>query len=65
MPLSVRIDGFAGVDGICQSLPVVVGRSGVTGRINLTLSPDETAAWQRSAAVVKRTVDDIEAAGLV
>ena len=64
MPLSVRIDDFAGVDGICQSLPVVIGRAGVTGRISLNLSPDEVAAWQRSAAVVRATVDGIESAAL-
>ena len=41
MPLSVRVEGFAGIRDVCLSLPVVIGRSGVLRRIDIELNAEE------------------------
>ncbi len=52
MPLSVMLDGFCGVLDVCLSIPVVVGRKGVSRRLKPHLTADETEAFQRSAEEV-------------
>ncbi|MGB4711617.1 MAG: hypothetical protein WBH28_24355 [Fuerstiella sp.] len=52
MPLSVLLDGFCGVHDVCLSVPVVVGRNGVTRRLKPKLTTEETEAFRRSAAEV-------------
>ncbi|MGC4032511.1 MAG: hypothetical protein QM754_12425 [Tepidisphaeraceae bacterium] len=63
MPLSTRVDGFAGVEGVCLSLPVVVGQAGILRRINVKLSAEEQDAFRRAGVAVRETVDRIVAAG--
>lgn len=53
MPLSVFIDGYLGVRDVCLSLPVVVGRTGVTRILYPELSGEEAAAFRRCAEVVR------------
>jgi L-lactate dehydrogenase len=57
IPLSVLIDGFCGVHDVCLSLPAVVGRNGVTRVLKPVLTEDEQAAFVRSAAAVRDTID--------
>lgn len=57
MPVSVRVDGFAGVTDVALSLPVVIGRIGVRRRINVRLAPDELDAFRNAAAAVRACVD--------
>ncbi|CAN0371961.1 unnamed protein product, partial [Ectocarpus sp. 4 AP-2014] len=48
MPLSVLVDGYQGVSGVCLSLPVVVGRGGIVRWMNPQLNEQESAAFQQS-----------------
>ncbi|UUO08284.1 lactate/malate dehydrogenase family protein [Blastopirellula sp. J2-11] len=56
MPVSVRIDGFLGVEDVCLSLPAVIGRAGITRILFPVLLEEEQAAFQRSAAAVKESI---------
>jgi L-lactate dehydrogenase len=57
MPLSVRVDGFCGVEGVCLSLPVVVGAGGIERVLCPALNEEECAAFRHSAAVVRGAID--------
>jgi L-lactate dehydrogenase len=53
LTVSSPMDGQYGVDGIAISMPTIVGRNGVEEVLNLTISDDERAAFQRSAQTLK------------
>lgn len=53
MPLSVMLDGFCGINDVCMSVPIVIGRQGVTQVLRPFLSDDETAAFRDSAARIR------------
>ncbi len=59
LPVSVKIDGFCGVTGVCLSIPAVVGRGGV----HVTLKPDldarEQDCFRKSAAAVSAVIDAV------
>ncbi|MFN0128860.1 MAG: malate dehydrogenase [Verrucomicrobiales bacterium] len=57
MPLSVRIDGFLGVTGVCLSLPVVVGKRGIERVFHPALDEHEARAFCEAAAAVRRVID--------
>ncbi|MEQ9408375.1 MAG: lactate/malate dehydrogenase family protein [Fuerstiella sp.] len=59
MPLSVLVDGYCGVDDVCLSVPVVVGRAGVTRRLHPDLAEDEVAAFRWSAEQVRQSNQQI------
>jgi malate dehydrogenase len=52
IPVSVRLEGEYGIDGVVVGVPVVLGRSGVIEVVELTLSQEELAALRRSAQAV-------------
>jgi L-lactate dehydrogenase len=56
MPISVRVDGFCGVEGVCLSLPVVVGLHGVEQVLSPALNEEEQAAFRHSAAVLREAI---------
>ena len=53
MPLSVMLDGFCGIDDLCMSVPVVIGRKGVTQVLRPVLTDHETARILKSAARIR------------
>ncbi len=57
MPLSVLIDGVMDVYDVCLSLPVVVGRDGITQVLEPDLGEDEVAAFRRCAAIVRQGIE--------
>lgn len=57
MPLSVVTDGHAGVSGVPVSVPVVVGRGGVTKVLHPRLSKEEAEAFRASAEVVRQAIE--------
>jgi L-lactate dehydrogenase len=57
MPLSVRIDGFLGIDDVCLSLPVVVGRGGIEQVLHPNLDETESVAFRHSAGVVRKAIN--------
>lgn len=55
LPVSVRADGAYGIEDVCLSLPAVVGRHGIAGRVTPTLSTTEHEGLQASARVLKES----------
>lgn len=59
VPMSVKIDGFLGVEGVCLSLPVVVGRKGVERVLHPDLSPLEAEQFRVAAKAVREVIDAV------
>jgi malate dehydrogenase len=57
LPCAVLLRGEFGVDGLFVGVPVVLGRGGLERVFEIELTPDEGAAFQRSADAVKELVD--------
>jgi malate dehydrogenase len=60
LPCAAYLDGQYGVKGLYVGVPVKLGRRGVEQVIEITLLPDEQAAFQRSAAAVRELVDKLK-----
>jgi len=58
MPASVLIDNYVGVKDVCLSVPVVIGRPGVTQVLRPPLNEIETTAFRKSAVIVRKVIDD-------
>lgn len=56
MPLSVLVDGYLGVSGVCLSLPVVVGRQGIVRWMKPELNEAEAEAFRASASVIREAI---------
>lgn len=56
MTISSLMTGQYGVTGIAISLPTIVGRDGAEEVLNLPLSDQEVALFQRSAAILKENL---------
>ena len=56
LPCAVYLDGEYGVDGLFVGVPVVLGNAGVERVIEITLTPEEQAAFDKSAASVRELV---------
>lgn len=53
LPLSVRVEGYNGVSGVCIGVPAVLGRSGVEKVWPIKLSAEEKAKFVKSANTLK------------
>ncbi len=53
LPVSHLMEGEYGVSDICLSLPVVVGRGGVLGKLCINLSDDEKRRLRESARILQ------------
>ncbi len=60
LPCAAYLSGQYGVHGLYVGVPVKLGRRGVEQVIEITLTPDERAAFQRSAAAVRELVDALK-----
>lgn len=58
--VSSYIEDLHGVRDVCLSLPAIVGKDGIREILALPLSPDETAALQRSAATLKAMLKEVD-----
>lgn len=56
IPLSTPLTGQYGVEGICLSLPCILGRSGVERVIDLPLSMDEQQSLVKSASTIRANI---------
>lgn len=56
MPISLKINGFLGVDDVCLSLPAVVGKNGIERILHPKLNEQEQQAFLHSAAVVREVI---------
>lgn len=59
MPLSVSLQGYLGIDDLCLSIPVVVGRRGIERYIRPNLSEAEIARFHDAAATVREVIKKI------
>jgi malate dehydrogenase len=59
LPCAAYLEGEYGVKGLFVGVPVKLGRRGVEQILQITLSPDESAALGRSAAAVRELTDKL------
>lgn len=59
MPVSTLIDGWLDVSDVCLSLPVVIGRAGVTRILHPELNAEESAAFQAAGAAMREAIEEI------
>ena len=60
MPASVYLSGEYGVEDLYIGVPVILGANGVEQIIELDLTEEEQAAFQRSAAAVRNTCNAVD-----
>jgi len=63
LPCAVQLKGEFGVDGLFVGVPVVLGRGGLDRVFEITLTADEQAAFDKSAAAVQELVDAMASLG--
>jgi L-lactate dehydrogenase len=63
LPVSTRLAGQYGIDGVYLSLPCVVGRDGVERVIEIPLDEEETAGLRASAELLRRTSESMKGKG--
>jgi malate dehydrogenase len=61
LPCATLLQGEYGVDGLFVGVPVVLGAGGLQRVIEITLTADEKAAFEKSAAAVRELVDKLPA----
>src|SRR5882672_4007635 len=60
LPCAAYLNGQYGVRGLYVGVPVKLGRGGVEEIIEITLTPDEQAAFDKSAAAVRELVEKLK-----
>jgi malate dehydrogenase len=60
LPCAAYLEGQYGTTGLYVGVPVKLGRSGVEQIIEIKLTPDEQAAFNKSAAAVRELVDKLK-----
>jgi malate dehydrogenase len=60
LPCAAYLDGQYGVKGLYVGVPVKLGRSGVEQVIEIKLTPDEQAGFDKSAAAVRELVEKLK-----
>ncbi|MBO5052315.1 MAG: L-lactate dehydrogenase [Clostridia bacterium] len=58
LPVSTLVENHYGVHDICLGVPAIVGSSGVKKVLDLPLDEHESEMVHRSAATIRRTLDD-------
>jgi len=58
--VSTLLDNYCGVSDVYLGVPCVVDRSGVRKTLDLTLSPEEQALFEKSANKLKALIDSLE-----
>lgn len=59
LPVSVLMEGEYGLEGLCLSVPSVVGKNGVETVLDIPLSEEEALALSASAAQIREVIDHI------
>ncbi|MCF2601501.1 MAG: L-lactate dehydrogenase [Veillonellaceae bacterium] len=59
LPVSHMIHGACDIDGICLSMPAIVGADGIETAIPVNLDAEETAKLKESADALKQIIDTI------
>jgi len=61
MPVCAKLDGEYGVKGLFVGVPCILGKNGIEKVIELDLTAEEKAAFEKSTAGVRKTCDEAEA----
>lgn len=61
MPISLKLDGFYGIDDVCLSLPAVVGKGGVERILHPNLNVQEREQLNQSASVIREVIKKVGA----
>jgi L-lactate dehydrogenase len=59
--VSSLVQRVYGIDGICLSVPAIVGRKGIESQTEIKLWPKEQMALQQSARALKETLGKVRA----
>jgi malate dehydrogenase len=59
LPCAAYLEGEYGIQGLYVGVPVKLGRRGIEQVVQITLSPEESAALQRSAAAVRELTEKL------
>lgn len=59
-PVSVNVDGAYGLSGVFLSVPTIIDKTGAKEVVEIKLQPDEEAALQKSAGVLKSFYKELE-----
>lgn len=59
LPVSHLMEGSYGISDVCLSMPAVVGREGIAGRLCIELTDEEQGFLKNSAEVLKKTFQEI------
>ncbi len=62
LTVSCRLEGEYGLRDVCLSVPCVLSRTGISRVVVSRLADDEQAALERSAALLKKTIADVQSA---
>ncbi|HEY4719354.1 MAG TPA: malate dehydrogenase, partial [Candidatus Methylomirabilis sp.] len=60
LPCSAYLKGEYGVHGLFVGVPVKLGRRGIEQIVEVSLTPEEQAAFDKSAAAVRELVEKLE-----
>ncbi|MEK7363436.1 MAG: malate dehydrogenase, partial [candidate division NC10 bacterium] len=60
LPCAAYLDGQYGTKGLYVGVPVKLGRAGVEQVIEIKLTPEEDAAFKKSAAAVRELVEKLK-----
>ena len=60
MTVSTMMHGEYGIDGVCLSTLNMIGRNGVRGKVNVSLTDDEVAKLRHSADTLKEVIKSLD-----
>ncbi|MCR4834725.1 MAG: L-lactate dehydrogenase, partial [Butyrivibrio sp.] len=58
LSVSSTINGEFGIEGVCLSMPAIVGADGVETLVPISLDDKEKEKLQESASTLKKVLDD-------
>ena len=61
LPVSSLVQSAYGINGICLSVPCIVGRGGVARQVEIKLWPKEQMGLQHSAKALQDTLSKVKA----
>ncbi|HEY6529271.1 MAG TPA: lactate/malate dehydrogenase family protein [Cellvibrionaceae bacterium] len=60
MPVSLKSDGYLGIDDVCLSLPAVIGKKGIERILHPKLNAEEQLSFLKSANHLRSIIGDIK-----
>ena len=60
LSVSSMMHGEYGIEGLCLSMPAIVGADGLETKVPISLDEDEIKALQESAKTLKEVIDTID-----